>query len=526
MRPHSSSKYIAALRAALVVAVAVLTAAASGCGGHKVVVARAVAPPPVKGTTASEDVKAVKPAPDKPKAEVQKAAQKPPAAKPASKPDEKKPAPAPAASAAKAESAPVPAAGKPEPKAEEKTAEAAPQSSPAKPRPAVEEKTRESLPSPYTLDLAFGGFGLGLGLLDTPVAVAVDDQENIYVVDQGNYRVQKFDRFGIFQLAFGRQGMGDGEFAEENDGAGTLLRMTGNFEFNKPIGMVLDRDETRDLTRITVVDSLNYRIQRFLLTQDSGDAFPDNPLDVNDPANVFLMLRKLGGLEADAALQNTFQAEGRQVILDPAYVRRADNILLAPFVWGGLGFSEGKLNMPTYIAMDDENDILYVTDTENGRVQGFHVTPNNQGTDTTYFRQWGNGLDMPYGAGRLAYPTAIAFDNSGYGGFLVLDKLQDGSYNIQRFDRDGEFLGVFAASGDKEGQFRQPVCIAVNSFDNTVFVTDRGRKKVMVYNGKGEFVYEFGGEELADPRGITVMRNNYVYVTDAVKNIVYRYVPQ
>ena len=207
------------------------------------------------------------------------------------------------------------------------------------------------------------------------------------------------------------------------------------------------------------------------------------------------------------------------------YIFKADSFLLAPFIWGKLGYSQGLLNGPTYITKDDSG-IFWVADTENGRVQGFQVTPNNPSTDAVFFREWGNAINLPYGAGRLNRPTAIDFDNSGFGGFLVLDKLQDGSYNIQRFDRQGQFMGVFTASGDKEGQLREPVALAVNPFDNTVYVTDRGRKKVMVFNNKGEFLYEFGGEELADPRGIAVLRNNYVYVTDAVKNMVFRYVPQ
>ncbi len=103
-----------------------------------------------------------------------------------------------------------------------------PQSSPARPRPAPpkEEPKSKPGPAPYKLDLSFGGFGLGIGLFDTPVAIAVDDQENMYVVDQGNYRVQKFDRFGLFQFAFGRQGMGNGEFTESTT-APVALRMTG-----------------------------------------------------------------------------------------------------------------------------------------------------------------------------------------------------------------------------------------------------------------------------------------------------------
>jgi len=398
---------------------------------------------------------------------------------------------------------------------------AVPQSSPARPAPSSKSDEKPSASTaPYKLDLSYGGFGLGVGLFDTPVTVAVDDQENMYVVDQGNFRIQKFDRFGVFQFAWGRQGMGDGEFITD---AGHELRMTGEFEFNKPLGILLDKDDASNLTMIHVVDSLNNRIQRFLLVEHQGELFPDS---------VFIKLTNTpppGGNVPDDALKDRYAKEFRQVILDPIYLKagcnKANPNLLAPFVWGGLGYTQGLLNNPTYIAKD-VNNILYVSDTENGRVQGFNLTPANCTTDATFYREWGNDINLPYGAGRLKEPTAIVFDNTGFGGFLVLDKLQGGTYNIQRFDRDGQFVGVFAVSGEKEGQFRQPVCIAINSFDNTVFVTDKSRRKVMVYNNKGEFMYEFGGEELSDPRGIAVLRNNYVYVTDAAKNMVYRYVPQ
>ncbi len=404
-----------------------------------------------------------------------------------------------------------------------------PKSSPARPRPAPpkEEEKSKSGPAPYKLDLSFGGFGLGIGLFDTPVAVAVDGQENMYVVDQGNYRIQKFDRFGLFQFAFGRQGMGDGEFAQSTT-TPTALRETGEFEFNKPVGIYLDQDRTRNLTRIHVVDSLNNRIQRFLVASNVSDFMNSyNSLDASPP-NVFIELTKSGDA-VDTALYNKFLAENRLVILDPLYLQdiagKANPFLLTQFTWGGLGFTQGQLNQPTYLTMD-ENNVLWVSDTGNGRVEGFNVSESNPAVDATYYREFGNDVNASYGKGRLNQPTAIAYDNQGMGGFLVLDKLPDGTYAIEKFDKDGRFTGVFTASGDKEGQLKEPVDIAVNPFDNTCFVTDRGRRKVMVYNNKGEFMYEFGGDELADPRGITVLRNGYVYVTDAAKNMVYRYVPQ
>jgi len=42
--------------------------------------------------------------------------------------------------------------------------------------------------------------------------IAIDGQQNIYVTDSGNYRIQKFDRSGVYLQTIGRQGQGPGEF--------------------------------------------------------------------------------------------------------------------------------------------------------------------------------------------------------------------------------------------------------------------------------------------------------------------------
>ncbi len=493
-----------------------------GCGS-KVVVGRSIEDYRRLEEKPSVPEKAAKPEPapaPKPEAKAEEAPEKP-------KPEAKAEEPKPEAKAEEPKPAPKlevkveepPTAAKIEPVEKQ---EAAPV--PQEPKPSVtpqssrRETATEGGPAPYELDLSFGEFGLSQGLFDTPVSVAVDEDENIYILDQGNFRMQKFDRFGLFIHAWGRQGLGDGEY-EVVDNAGVRdLRQTGIFEFNKPTYMLFDTDDMRNLIRITVVDSLNQRIQRFLLTRSDIDTFPDD---------VFVKLPDGGTLVPDTALKDRYDQERIPVILDPVYINsaRADNVLLTPYVWGGLGFTQGLLNNPTCLVKDDSG-ILWVSDTGNGRLQGYYVTPENPNTDTTFFREIGNDINKDYGSGRLNEPTALVYDNTGAGSFLVLDTKKDGGFIIQRIDREGEFQGIFAESGGKPGQLRQPVAMAVNPFDNTVFITDRGHRKVMVYNNKGEFLFSFGGEELSDPRGIAVLRNNYVYVTDAAKNKLYRYIPR
>jgi sugar lactone lactonase YvrE len=45
-----------------------------------------------------------------------------------------------------------------------------------------------------------------------PSDIAIDDQGNIYVLDAGNHRIQKFDPDGKYLATFGRRGQGPGEF--------------------------------------------------------------------------------------------------------------------------------------------------------------------------------------------------------------------------------------------------------------------------------------------------------------------------
>lgn len=87
--------------------------------------------------------------------------------------------------------------------------------------------------------------GTGDSEFDDPYYLAIDSKDNLYVVDRGNNRVQKFDPDGEFLLRWGRNG-GDGT---PGDGEG---------EFDYPHEIAIDRYDN-----VYVADTKNKRVQVF-----------------------------------------------------------------------------------------------------------------------------------------------------------------------------------------------------------------------------------------------------------------------
>jgi glucose/arabinose dehydrogenase/streptogramin lyase len=85
----------------------------------------------------------------------------------------------------------------------------------------------------------FGSFGANDASFDAPEGIAVDQQGNVYVVDTGNNRIQKFSGNGTFLGKFGSFGANDASF-------------------DAPEGIAVDQQGN-----VYVVDTGNNRIQKF-----------------------------------------------------------------------------------------------------------------------------------------------------------------------------------------------------------------------------------------------------------------------
>ena len=134
----------------------------------------------------------------------------------------------------------------------------------------------------------WGEFGSKPGQLKFPAMIAVDQASNVYVVDQHNHRIQKFDAEGNFILMWGKLGAAAGEFnypygiAIDSKGNVFVSDMnnnriqkflpngeyvssvgsygTENGQFKYPYGIAVDSKDV-----LYVIDAFNYRIQKFTI---------------------------------------------------------------------------------------------------------------------------------------------------------------------------------------------------------------------------------------------------------------------
>jgi len=247
-----------------------------------------------------------------------------------------------------------------------------------------------------------------------PQQIAVDDKRNIYVVDTGNSRIQKFTHEGQFLSSWGTNGIENGELQSpvgiaiyennvyvvdakrhtvqkfDNDG-NFILKWGGygneNGQFIKPLGITIDSSGI-----VYVADSKNYRIQQF--TSDGeflssfgkygyGDGKLKTPVDVAVYGD-FIYVSDPGGYKIEKYT--------------------SDGIFLKSFDYnfGGSQVRPGGL-------IADPNGDIYFVDTVKYRV----VKMTSDGKTIT---SWGN---VGIGNGKFLEPKDLVLDNRGY--IFVLD---------------------------------------------------------------------------------------------------------
>ncbi|MEK7745719.1 MAG: 6-bladed beta-propeller, partial [Elusimicrobiota bacterium] len=252
----------------------------------------------------------------------------------------------------------------------------------------------------------------------------MDSSGSVFVVDQKNHRVQKFDNSGNFLAKWGSFGSGDGQM-------------------NQPYSVAVDASGN-----VYVADFFNSRIQKF----DSAGNFLAKWGTIGSGNGQF---SSLGGIAADPSgnVYTTERGNHRVQKFDSS-----GNFLAK---WGSQGTTEGKFDAPWGVAAD-ASGYVYVADGSNGiskknhRVQKFDSSGN-------FLAKWG---DLGTFQGLLNSPRGLAVDSSGY--VYVADFF---NYRILKFDSNGTLAFALGSIGSTDGKFISVTGVAVDSAGN-IFTTD------------------------------------------------------
>ncbi|MBS4030826.1 MAG: 6-bladed beta-propeller [Clostridiales bacterium] len=172
------------------------------------------------------------------------------------------------------------------------------------------------------------------------------------------------------------------------------------------------------------------------------------------------------------------------------------------------GFGEMQLNKP--LAVTTANGRIYVSDSDNARIQVF----DNAGNFLFAFGERGRD------AGQMQYPYGIAADRDGN---IYVSELRLGRVYV--FDADGEFLREFAQEARLAQQIASPGDIAIEG--NTLYLTEITKNYIMIFNLETEKITKLVGMkgDLLAPNGIAVDEAGYMYVVDTGRQRVVVYNP-
>jgi len=270
-----------------------------------------------------------------------------------------------------------------------------------------------------------GSRGVGVGELNKPRSVAVDLQDNLYVVDMTG-RVQKFSPDGKFLLQWqmpqtdlGKpKGMG-------RDKYGNVLVLEPHYQrinHFTPAGKLVNQWGGHG-TNVG-----QFTLPRSLAVDSHGDIF----------VSEYTVLDRI----------QEFTPDGRKVLR----------------VFGHSGTGPGEFDRVEGMGMDAA-DRLYVCDSCNHRIQVF-------GPDGKWLREYGKAGS---GLGELGYPYDIRIDEQGRQYVCEF-----GNSRIQVFDANDHPLEIIGRPGAAPGDFSNPWSIALDSKGN-LYVADSQNHRVQKF---------------------------------------------
>jgi len=259
-------------------------------------------------------------------------------------------------------------------------------------------------------ELVWGQQGLTPGALQKPRAIAIDANDEIYLVDM-TARIQVYDVDGKFLRGW----------------------RTPEAKNGRPTGLSIAKSG-----RVLVPDTHYYRV---LVYEPDGSPVDDATLggDMGSGPGQFGWVTDV----VEDSAGNFYVSEYGENDRIQKFSRDGEFLLQ----WGGVGEELGQFRRPQSLAIDDQ-DHVWVADSCNHRIQIFD-------SEGKLIGHWGEEGSAP---GKLYYPYGIALD--GKGRVYVCEY---GNHRVQKFTLDGKSLGCWGTHGREPGQLHNPWAIALDS---------------------------------------------------------------
>jgi tripartite motif-containing protein 71 len=402
----------------------------------------------------------------------------------------------------------------------------------------------------------FGSLGAGDGQLKTPADVVTDPQGNLWVLDRGNGRIQKFGPDGQFLAKFGAPGTANGQLnspsaiALDADGnilvaenhrvqklspSGQFLSKFGSLGFGNglfayPLGITVGVDGT-----IWVASS--ERVQRFTAAGQfverigaSGTGQISQPQSLATAANGDVFVADAGSdrikvfdKEGDFIRQFGSSGSGQGQFENPTEIdldssgdvwvadAQTDRVQLftgaGDYVaqFGAPGTGSQQLQLEEHTGIAAELGRIWIADPGNSRMGRWAASPITSFIHSTNFAGLGAA------DGELKTPADVVTDPQG--NFWVLDR---GNGRIQKFGPDGQFISKFGAPGSADGLLSSPAAIALDQSGNVLVAESQ---RVQRFSPSGEFLGKFGAAQQLFHAGITVGTDGAIWVTADGTNV-------
>ncbi|MDX8377441.1 MAG: tetratricopeptide repeat protein [Mariprofundales bacterium] len=369
-----------------------------------------------------------------------------------------------------------------------------------------------------------GGRGKQGGSLDSPASVAYSPQGHLYIADKGNNRLVAYSDDGLYLFSFGHQG-------NKKQRLRTPWQITID-----AAGRIYALDAKRG-GRVSIFDSkgrLITQIGTAQLKHVFGTSIKLSAMSVTPDGIIFIADQRTGRIAAIDWLTGVS--------------------LRTVFIFGSYGKGRGQFQNISNMATDGH--VLWVVDSANKALEVYDL-PNyntvrsssrtasmNDVPSVQHRQSLKTPCALPYLLPKKRFlclqgsnisilneqsdiitqleddfvdPIMAAYDNKM---LLILD-----NRGAHSFDLDGKKNFSLDLQGRGNGEFRQPLGIAVHNY---LYVADSKNSRVQVFNRNGVFIRIIGAEKqqglrLRLPVSLAIDSNTILFVADRKLNRIVAY---